>query len=394
MPEPTPTAEAELSKTSTRLLMVTGPGRSGTSAVTGALSQLGVHVPPPLVDWNRSNKKGFFETRWVVDFQREVLKAAHTYEFDGDPRAPRRIARATDAGTQDELTGWLREATAGHHQLVIKDPRSVWLHALWQQAADDCKITLCYLTMLRHPTEVVGSRSTYYGTSKDPRKARDYAISKVAGWINVSLLNERQTRGHGRAFLRYTDLLADWRSAIGGVRDAVGLEFNVDLTPGEAHPVDEFISPDLHRIRTGWEELDVPEGLQAIAEETWAACGRLADGGEDAELTAVFDELTERYARTYRDAAAITSDTRDSAVSRASADATRKVRQEYEGRLREAKVALKKAKADAAKDPGPGSSAAGGSGSKAAGSTSKATVARARRLAKRVVRGVRRRIGR
>ncbi|SDS39518.1 sulfotransferase family protein [Microlunatus soli] len=379
MPETTLAAETELPKTSTRLLMVTGPGRSGTSAVTGALSQLGVHVPPPLVDWNKSNRKGFFETRWVVDFQREVLKAAHTYEFDADPRAAARIADATDAATQEELSRWLHGAAAGHRQLVIKDPRSVWLHDLWERAATDSGLTLCFLTMLRHPTEVVGSRSTYYGTAKDPRKARDYAISKVAGWINVSLLNERQTRGRPRAYLRYTDLLADWRSALTGVRDAVGLELNADLSSGEPSPVDEFISPELHRIRTGWDELDVPDELRTIAEQTWDACCRLADEGGDTDLSTEFDDLSERYARSYRDAAAIASDTIDSAVARAAAESARKVRQEFEDRLRESEQA---------------------SGSrlfemKAAGAAgAKATVTRARRLSKRVVRRVRRRLDR
>lgn len=391
MPETRLAAEPELSKTAIRLLMVTGPGRSGTSAVTGALSQLGVHVPPPLVDWNKSNRKGFFETRWVVDFQREVLNAAHTYEFDADPRAAGRIADATDAGTQDELTEWLRGAISGHRQLVIKDPRSVWLHELWERAAEDCRLTLCFLTMLRHPTEVVGSRSAYYGTATDPRAARDYAISKVAGWINVSLLNERQTRGRPRGYLRYTDLLADWRTALSGVRDAVGLELNADLASGEPNPVDEFISPDLHRIRTGWDELEVPEELRTIAEQTWSACCRLADEGGDTDLDAEFDELGERYAQSYRDAAAITSDTTDSAIARASAESARKVRQEFEAKLRETEAALAEAQSTGLKLPGKKSAHQKASPTEP---SNRSNLARAGRLGKRVVRRVRRRIGR
>src|SRR4051812_38001434 len=108
--------------------MVTGPGRSGTSAVTGTLNKLGIHVPTPLVTWNRSNKLGFYETRWVVDFQRTVLTRAHTYEFDADPRAYERVGAAAGQKVQRELTRWLRQAAEGHDQLVIKDPRSVWLH--------------------------------------------------------------------------------------------------------------------------------------------------------------------------------------------------------------------------------------------------------------------------
>ena len=84
--------------------------------------------------------------------------------------------------------------------------------------------------------------------------------------INVSLLTERRTRGRRRVYLRYTDLVADWRTALGRVRDGLGLEFSAPLAPGEPSPVDDFISPELHRIRTGWNELDVPPALQQLAQ--------------------------------------------------------------------------------------------------------------------------------
>jgi hypothetical protein len=366
------------------LLMVAGPGRSGTSAVTGALSQLGVHVPPPLVDWNRSNKRGFFESRWVVDFQRKVLNRAHTYEFDADPRAIARIAEVADPKTRQQLTDWLKDAAKGHQQLVIKDPRSVWLHELWIESVDTCGLSISYLTMLRHPTEVAGSRSTYYGTASDERQARDYAISKVAGWINVSLLNERQTRGQSRVYLRYTDLLSDWRTALGGVRDRVGLEFNADLEPGKPNPVDDFISPELHRIRTGWDELDVPAELKQIAEEVWAACERLADEGGDADVAATFDALAERYDRLYRDAAAIAHDTQISAASRASSESAAKTRKELQRKLSEAKSAVAAAERKAANATSLRTRAT---------STVQSGAKRATRFGRRAVRAARRRIG-
>lgn len=383
--------------TASRLLMVTGPGRSGTSAITGALSQLGIHVPPPLVDWNRSNRRGFFETRWVVDFQRKVLTKAHTYEFDSDPRAIKRIGKVADKKTRRELAQWLKDAAEGHQQLVIKDPRSVWLHDLWVDAVEADGIVISYLTMLRHPTEVVGSRSAYYGTATDERKARNYAISKVAGWVNVSLLNERQTRNRPRVYLRYTDLLADWRTALRRVRDDIGLEFNAPLTPGEPNPVDDFISPELHRVRTSWDELDVPAELRQLAEDVWAACERLADEGGDADLDATFDALSERYDRLYRDAAAMVSDTISSAASRAAAEARSKTKKEITRKFSQAKHSIAKAEHQvvARVTHGPGTTEADpgetGRGEQAA---IPAVAERAIRLGRRVARGVRRRLRR
>lgn|GEM_PF-6059542 len=375
--------------TAPTLLLVTGPGRSGTSAVTGALSQLGIHVPPPLVGSNESNERGFYETRWVVDFQKEVLAGANTYEFDADPRAVQRITRAVDEETRGRLIEWLGEAVDGHQQVVIKDPRSVWLTDTWVEAAEKHGLRIGYLTMLRYPTEVVGSRSTYYGNIDDDRKARDYAISKVAGWINVSLLTERQTRGRQRVYLRYTDLLEDWRTALGRVRDGIGLQFNTGLAPGEPNPVDDFITPTLHRIRTGWDELDVPEQLQELADDVWTACERLANEGGDADLDAEFDALTDRYSRLYRDAAAITSDTRSWAVNRVRSEAADKTKR-LNRRLARTQRALAAAErelaaAEPAQQPRP---------AQLVRRVSRTTVGRARRLVRRMVRGVRTRINR
>lgn len=66
-----PTRPPPPSEQDRHLVLVTGPGRSGTSAITGALGELGLEVPGPLVAANRTNPRGFYENRWVVDFQRD-----------------------------------------------------------------------------------------------------------------------------------------------------------------------------------------------------------------------------------------------------------------------------------------------------------------------------------
>lgn len=304
------------------LVLVSGPGRSGTSAITGALSELGVHVPPPLVEPNRSNPRGFFETRWVVEFHKSILARASTYEFDPDPAAVDRVQKVVDGRTRRELTDWLKRAVdVDAQQFAVKDPRTVWLHDLWADVAAENAMTTSYLTTLRHPAEVVGSRERYYGRNRDADRARAYAINKVAGWINVSLLNERQTRPNRRVFIRYTDLVANWRSVMQSVQNSLGLEFAAGLGGADAHPIDSFIAPTLHHVRTTWDDLDVPKDLRTIADAVWAASEQLADKGADDALEAEFDQLSEQYAKLFTAAAAMTSDLRLTAVQDALAKA-------------------------------------------------------------------------
>lgn len=338
MIDPAQPVRAEVRPPKKSLVIVSGPGRSGTSAITGALSSLGIHVPGPLVEANRSNPRGFFETRWVVEFHKALLAKAHTYEFDPDPRAVDRVQTVVDDDVRSDLDRWLTSSSGAQSadQLAIKDPRTVWVHDVWGEAAADHGLDTCYLTTLRHPAQVAGSREKYYGQNADARRARAYAINKVAGWVNVSLLNERQTRPNRRVFIRYTDLISDWRPVLGRIGESLGLTFDSDLTPARPHPIDDFITPGLQHVHTGWDDLDIPHDLRNLADAVWNASERLADSHPDASLDAEFDQLSEQYDRLFSGAVAITSDLRLTAVEVAIQKAQRAAAQQQVAAVRAA----------------------------------------------------------
>ena len=70
--------------------------------------------------------------------------------------------------------------------------------------AAEVGVTPDFVTMLRHPAETLTSARKSYGTYAP-------AASRAAAWANVALETELATRGSRRAFIRYDDLLADWR---------------------------------------------------------------------------------------------------------------------------------------------------------------------------------------
>ncbi|MGH3356066.1 MAG: hypothetical protein ACRDOJ_09205, partial [Nocardioidaceae bacterium] len=172
----------------------------------------------------------------------------------------------------------------------------------------------------------VGSRSTYYAKG-DADAVRDYQVTNIARWVNANLITESQTRGERRSFLRYYDLIDDWRKALAVTGDDLDLTFNTDLTQGGHHPVDDFIDPSLRRHDATWDELSVPGELQAIAEETWLACCLLADNhGEDEKAQAELDDLSRRFATLFRDATAMTRDVASAAARSAHKKAVRQTR--------------------------------------------------------------------
>ncbi len=290
-----------------RIVLVVGPGRSGTSTVAGALVHCGFEVPGRAIPGNNTNPSGFFEPRWVVDLHKRLLDRADVNTLDTSPDALDQAAAAADRPeTRERLRSWLAERLEEQPRLVIKDPRGIWFRDLWVGAARDLGVEPSFVTMLRHPAEVSASRETYYSNASRQQQAND-DVTRIGGWINVALTAELVSRDSPRAFVRYTDLVADWRTVL----TRLGTDLDLTFDPGpEAtpHPADDFIDPSLHRIQVDWNDLTVPVALRDLGERLWHALGDLGTegGASDEAARPAIDALREEYAAMTQDAAALT----------------------------------------------------------------------------------------
>lgn len=287
-----------------RLVVVVGSGRSGTSSVSGTLKYLGLHVPQPEVQADRTNPRGFFEPEWVVDFHNDLMTACKIDVSDSRPLA---AELAAEVGRSEENRGrlqtWLDEALSQADELVVKDPRTTWFQELWRDAARPLGVAPSFLTMLRHPAEVSGSRLTHYSRKETPQARRIGNIGRVAGWVNINLASELGNRADPRVFVRYADLLGDWRATMLEVHERLDLASARDLDWAAPHEVDEFLDPDLRRHEPSWDDIDVPEELRDLAEQVWVQLGVLVEsGGRDATAEGVLDSLRDDYAAMCADA--------------------------------------------------------------------------------------------
>ena len=290
------------------VVLVTGTGRSGTSTIAGVLHHAGVHVPGPYLGANRSNPKGFFENRWAIAFHQAITSEAKINDFDARPGAWARAQRAVTPQRRAELEEFCRTELAEHDQVVVKDPRSVWVQALWSQVVAEQGAQVGFITMLRHPAEVVGSRATYYAGVGAERERRQFETSSVARWVNSSLVSERETRGHRRAFVPYADLLAGWRPVLQGLGRDLGLRLDLD-DPARTAAIEEFVDPGLRRHQPTWDELGVPDHLRELAQAVWDELSLLSRRDADpGRARARLDEHAETYRALYQEAADISYD--------------------------------------------------------------------------------------
>jgi len=284
--------------------------------MAGALQALGMHVPQPEVRADETNPKGFAESKWVVDLHHELLQRCHVQVSDARPSAWYETGKASASGiTRARLTDWLGPQFADARvvdgvevpaidELVIKDPRLAWFLGLWKSAALRTDAQPSYVTMLRHVTEVVGSKKRYYAPGQTSSAFSE--VQRTAAWVNMMLHTERATREGTRAFVRYDDLLTDWTVPLFRLGQELDLEAVKAATANDIRKVHQFIDPDLKRVETTWDDVEVPARLREIAEETWRALSKLAEpGGDTPDVHALLDDVREAYVGLYDEAEAI-----------------------------------------------------------------------------------------
>lgn len=283
-----------------KVVFVAGSGRSGTSTMAGILRQLGLYVPEPEVVPDETNPRGFAEPQWLVDFHDELLRRSNVQVSDARPRAWFEAGRPTTReGVRQRATGWLEQQLAEHDELVLKDPRLAWFLGLWRVAAIRAGATPCFATMLRPPTEVVGSKQKYY----NDRLSNAHG---AAAWVNMMLHTERATRGSDRVFVRYHDLLDDWTTSLVRAGDALDLHRIQAASADGMRKVHNFIDPSLRRVTLTWQDVDVPDRLRELADAAWEELNRLAEpGGDTEDVHATLDELRDAYTRYYEDSEAV-----------------------------------------------------------------------------------------
>ncbi|MDN5853908.1 MAG: sulfotransferase family protein [Actinomycetia bacterium] len=293
-------AQANETPTRRKVVFVAGSGRSGTSTLAGMLRQLGVHVPQPEVVPDQTNPRGFAEPQWLVDFHDELLERSRVQVSDARPRAWFEAGRPTTReGVRQRATDWLEEQFEHTDELVLKDPRLAWFLGLWRVAAIRADATPCFATMLRPPTEVVGSKQKYYN-------GRLSNAHGTAAWINMMLHTERATRGSDRVFVRYHDLLDDWTSSLARTGDALALDRIRTASTDGMRRVHNFVDPSLRRVTLTWSDVEVPDRLRELADATWDLLGGLADTqGPTDDAYAGLDELRDAYTRYYEESEAV-----------------------------------------------------------------------------------------
>ena len=262
-----------------RPLLVLGMHRSGTSSFVGLAARLGAALGGDLLEANEFNPRGYGEHGGVVAIHDRFL-AAQGLRWD-DPRRPGEFEGAAAAEARGALRELLLREFADAPLFAVKDPRLCRLLPLWRPLWDELGVAPAYAVVLRHPLEIARSLARRDGLAEP---------ASLLLWLEHALAVERDTRGSARHFVRYEDLVADWRGVVKRAAEACGFAWprDADAAAGE---VEAFLSGDLrhHRVSAAWPAAEAARFPWAA--ELHGALEGLAQRGDRADVRSVLDRV-------------------------------------------------------------------------------------------------------
>lgn len=204
-----------------QLILVSGPGRSGTSATTRVIAALGAGLGEDLLPGDRFNPVGYFEDRLVVAEHRNLLNALGLIEPFGLtlPLPPEWLAQPAARLAADRLCAHVAPLFGAHERVVLKDPRSSMVLPLWREIAARLGAELRIVLCIRQPAAMAAS---YHAAS---------GVSNVVGeaiWL-MRMVRALQDLGDDGLILDFDQLVGDTRGSIQALCDYL-------LAPGPCPP--------------------------------------------------------------------------------------------------------------------------------------------------------------
>ncbi len=196
--------------------MVMGMHRSGTSALTGVLSLLGLDLGKTIMKPSEENPRGYFENLRITEFNQNLLEELGSSWHDTFPFSREWWNRQPAIGAIPQMRVMIEEEFGESGLFAIKDPRICRLFPLWREALEDMGIEICAIIPVRRPAEVAESLKLRHGFSLE---------KGIFLWMIHTISSEAFTRGMPRAWLSFEGLLKNPQKTIAGIGRSLSLTF-------------------------------------------------------------------------------------------------------------------------------------------------------------------------
>jgi hypothetical protein len=266
---------AEISKLASspkrQAILVLGMHRSGTSAIGGVISALGVAGPKTLMSPNRYNSRGHFESAPLTAAHDELLASAGSRWDDWRQFNPRWIRSKAAEQHRQKIKALLIEEFGDEPLIFIKDPRICRFVPFTSSILAELNVSPMAILPVRNPLEVAYSLE---------RRDKFAPSRSMLLWLRHVLDAEFHSRHMPRYFLPYETFLTNWRYYVDGAAEKTGAIWP-DRSDRSGVKVDEFLTLDMRHERVSFDEIkDHPE-VPPLVRETYHILTDIVASGEN-----------------------------------------------------------------------------------------------------------------
>jgi hypothetical protein len=283
------TGEVRLAAVRRTCIMVLGMHRSGTSALTRAISLLGAELPKNMLGANPTNETGHWEPLRLMELHDRMLAEAGSRWDDWRPFEPADLGASRLRFYEAEIERLIEEEYSSAPLFVLKDPRISRFVPLYADIMERMRIDVRYVLIERNPLAVIASLA---------KRDKFTVCFSALLWLRHELGAEHATRGRPRVFLSYEDMLDDWRNGIEAITSALGINWPHAEMEWQATLSNHFSENHQHHAASAY-QLEADPEINDWIKQAYRALRALekdpADGAAMLQLDTVrgaFDSLS------------------------------------------------------------------------------------------------------
>ncbi|WP_189521358.1 glycosyltransferase [Mesorhizobium sp. M1B.F.Ca.ET.045.04.1.1] len=262
-------------------IMVLGMHRSGTSALTRAISLLGAELPKNLLGANPTNPTGHWEPSRLLDLHEKMLAEAGSRWDDWRPFEQTDLGAARLRFYKAEIAKVIDEEYGSAPLFVLKEPRISRFVPLYAEILKRMNVDVRYVLTQRNPLAVIASL-----------EKRDGFTSGFSAllWLRHELEAEQATRGKLRIFVSYEAMLDDWRTGLEKIAAALMVEWPQSISDTQAALTTHFSVDHQHHVASA-DLLDADPRINGWIKQAYGALRGLEDDPSDVIAMALLDTI-------------------------------------------------------------------------------------------------------
>ncbi|RWX64809.1 hypothetical protein EN780_19855 [Mesorhizobium sp. M4B.F.Ca.ET.089.01.1.1] len=230
-------AEAAPKAAKRTCIMVIGMHRSGTSALTRAISLLGAELPKTMLGANPTNEEGHWEPQRLMELNDRMLAELGSRWDDWRSLDPNVLIPGRLQFYQAEIAQLIDEEYGSASLFVLKEPRISRFVPLYMGVMKQMRIDVRYVLIGRNPLAVIASLAK--------RDEFTVGFSSLL-WLRHALEAEHATRGQPRIFLSYEGMFDQWREGIDGITSTLKIDWPLPKAEWSAALSNHFADKHQH----------------------------------------------------------------------------------------------------------------------------------------------------